>query len=215
MSSMLPALGIDAATIPAIDAHTDDFLTALDTHLGAHPFVFGGRLSLADCALMGPLYAHLYLDRVTRARLYEQFIQVCIWIERCNRPVPETMGEGFAGELPGTLRAVLDLVGHDAVPMLLALEAAFLDGARPEPGADVPRATGRYTVTLRGASTQAAVRSYVVWKLQRVREAFAALPPADQRAVEGALAGTGCEALLRAPAAAIRLEKRGFKLVYA
>ena len=69
MSSYLPMLGITEATIPAIDAHADEVLAALDTHLTSHPFLLGDRLSLADCALMGPLYAHLYLDRVTRKDL--------------------------------------------------------------------------------------------------------------------------------------------------
>ena len=62
MSSYLPMLGVTEASIPAIDAHTDDVLAALCRHFTDHPFLLGERLSLADCALMGPFYAHLYLD---------------------------------------------------------------------------------------------------------------------------------------------------------
>jgi len=217
MSSMLPALGIDEATLPAIDAHADAILAALARHFGRYRFLFGERLSLADCALMGPLYAHLYLDRVTRAKLYDEAVEVCMWIERCNRPVPEGMGEWFSGAPPETLRAILELIGSDAAPMALALEEAFLRWARGrvESGAEVPRGAGRYTVTLRGASTQAAVRSYVVWKLQRVRDAFAELDEADRRLVEAALQGTGCERLLRPVEPPVRLDKSGCKLVYA
>jgi len=215
MSSMLAALGVDAATIPAIDAHANDLLAALSTHFAAQPYLLGERLSLADCALMGPLYAHLYLDRVTRAKLYDEAIRVCMWIERCNRPVPEAMGDWRVGVVPDTLRAVLNLIGADAVPMLLDLETAFCATTPGAPGAEVPRGAGRYEATLRGASAQAAVRSYVVWKLQRVRDAYAALPAAARQSVAAALRGTGCERLLDPPASAVRLVKHGYKLVYA
>ena len=64
MSGSLPALGITAATIPAIEAHTRELLDALSAHFAAQPFLFGERMSFADCALMGPLYGHLYLDAI-------------------------------------------------------------------------------------------------------------------------------------------------------
>lgn len=68
MSSYLPMLGVTATTIPAIDAHLDDLLAAFCAHLREHPFLLGARLSLAACTLMGPLYAHLYLEQVTRKK---------------------------------------------------------------------------------------------------------------------------------------------------
>jgi glutathione S-transferase len=68
LRSALPMLGVTPATLPAIDAHLDAMLSALCSHFSAHRFVLGERMSLADCALMGPLYAHLYLDRFTRKK---------------------------------------------------------------------------------------------------------------------------------------------------
>ena len=41
--------------LAAIEAHTRDLLAALETHLATHPYLLGGRPSLGDCALMGPL----------------------------------------------------------------------------------------------------------------------------------------------------------------
>ena len=49
MSSYLPMLGVTAETIPAIDAHTDDMLAALNTHFTEHPFLLG--------ELMGDVFA--------------------------------------------------------------------------------------------------------------------------------------------------------------
>jgi len=216
MSSYLPVLGITPETIPAIDAHTDDVLAALCRHLARHPFLLGERMSLADCALMGPLYAHLYLDRVTRKRLYDDSLEVCMWIERCNRPVPAAMGDWFRGEYPSTLTDVLTLIGRDAAPMLAALEQAFDAWAstNAEPGMELPRGAGEYQSELRGVTVTAVVRSYVPWKIQRLREALAAAPAAARPDLEAALVGYGWGVLLTPPGST-RLEKRKFQLVVA
>jgi glutathione S-transferase len=216
MNSALHALGVDEHTIPAIDAHLDELLAVLQAHWAVSPFLLGDRLSLADCALLGPFYAHLYLDRTTRLRLYDEALETCMWIERCSRPVPEAMGEWFAGPLPETLRALLELIGRDAVPTLLALEDTCLERLRESAvrGEPVPRSAGRYPVVVRGRHAEGAARTYVVWKLQRVREVVEGLDAAGREAVAGALEGTGCERLLQPPAAPLRMVKQGYRLVY-
>ena len=216
MSSYLPMLGVTAETIPAIDAHTDDMLAALDRHFAEHPFLLGERLSLADCALMGPLYAHLYLDQVTRKKLYDEAINLCMWIERCNRPVPEQMGEFFNGRYPETLDAVLRLIGQDAAPLLTALEAGFNEwaAANAKASEEAPRGVAQYESVLRNVPFQAGVRPYVVWKLQRLRAALAAGDETETRTLE-ALAESGCGVLLQTPNNATGLEKSAFKLVFA
>lgn len=213
MSGYLPVLGITPETLPAIDAHTDDMLAALCAHFREHRFLLGDRLSLADCALMGPLYAHLYLDRVTRKKLYDDAIEVCMWIERCNRPVPERMGQWFQGAYPDSLAHVLRLVGEDAAPMLAALGQAF-DGwaaANAESGMALPRGVGEYQSELRGVTVTAAVRSYVPWKIQRLRDTAAG---ADHARVAAALRSWSC-GLLVDKAVSTRLVKRAFELTVA
>ncbi len=219
MSSYLPMLGVTAETIPAIDAHTDAMLAALDAHFAEHPFLLGDRLTLADCALMGPLYAHLYLDRVTRKKLYDEAIEVCKWIERCNRPVPEQMGEVFNGDQPETLKAVLNLVGTDAAPMLTALEAGFIDWAGTDEadtatGSEAPRGVGTYTSMLRDSAITAGIRPYVVWKIQRLRVAHAGSDQSAREATTSLLDEGGSAALLQAPAGEVLLEKNRFKVVF-
>jgi glutathione S-transferase len=216
MSSYLPMLGVTAETIPAIDAHTDAMLAALDRHFAEHPFLLGERLSLADCALMGPLYAHLYLDRVTRKKLYDESIQVCMWIERCNRPVPAQMGECFGGECPGTLENVLGLIGQDAAPLLGALESGFCDwaAAHAAAGEEPPRIVGEYVSALRNVPFTAGVRPYVAWKMQRLRTAQAEGGADAQARTERVMAAAGCGSLLSAPDNTAKLEKASFKLVF-
>ena len=210
MNAYLPMLGVTAETIPAIDAHLDDMLAALCEHFRAQPFLRGERLSLADCALMGPLYAHLYLDRVTRRKLYDEAIEVCMWIERCNRPVPEGMGSWQLDALAPTLRRVVQLISADALPLMLAMERAFEDWAvdHAAAGAEPPRNVGSYDSELRDVPISAGVRAYTVWKLQRLRAAASgSLPPE--------LAGLGLDAAFDAPERTTTLTKDGNRVVIA
>lgn len=213
MSSYLPMLGVTAKTIPAIDAHTSDMLAALCRHFGRYPFLLGDRLSLADCALMGPLYAHLYLDRVTRKKLYDEAIEVCMWIERCNRPVPGAMGGWFAGVYPPSLMEVLSLIGRDAAPLMKALDEAFTAWAREnaDAGHEPPRGVGEYHGTLRGVPFSAGVRSYVAWKIQRLRDAFA--EDDDRDGTRRVLGEAGCDSLLDPGESGVRLRKQEFRIV--
>ncbi len=219
MSSYLPMLGVTEETIPAIDAHTDAMLAALDAHFAVHPFLLGDRLTLADCALMGPLYAHLYLDRVTRKKLYDEAIEVCKWIERCNRPVPGQMGQCFDAELPDSLKAILKLIGADAVPMLSALEAGFIRWAgagmaETSAGTEAPRGVGTYDSTLRNTPISAGIRPYVVWKIQRLRQAHQSADQPAREATGALFEETGSGALLTRPAGEVPLEKDRFRIAF-
>lgn len=197
MSGYLPALGINTDTIPAIDAHTTELLEILDVHFQEHPFLLGDRLTLADCALLGPLYAHLYLDRVTRKQLYDNALNVCMWIERCNRPVPEKMGGTFEGQYPETLKDLLRLIGHDAAPILADLQAAFGEQAKLfDNSQPLPRGTGKCSTIIRGVEFTRGVSGYVVWKIQRLEEAIAELDRNASASAREMLKTYGCDVLL-------------------
>jgi glutathione S-transferase len=191
--------GVRPETAAPIEAHTHALLDVLSAHLEAHPWLIGGAPSLADCALMGPLYAHLYLDAVPARLLRERAPRVCHWIERMNHPDPETFGAWLAGDaLAPTVRALLALIGRDAVPLVLdAARAvdAWADGAAP--GDEfLPRIVGMHATHIGGVAVERCTTPYTLWMVRRVLDAHAALDAAGRAAVAAALAGTGCEALL-------------------
>jgi glutathione S-transferase len=210
------AMGVSEESIPAIEAHTHELLAALEAHLAEHRFLLGARPSLADCALMGPLYAHLYLDAVPGRLLRERAPRTCHWIERMNHPEVEAFGDWLPGDaLAPTLRALLGLVGADAVPVILDMVAAVeaWADANARPGLEPPRAVGLHETRLRGAVLRRATGPYSLWMLQRTLDALRDQGPGGVAAVHKALAGTGCEALL-ACAPRHRLGKRRFALVF-
>lgn len=216
MSGSIALLGVVPESIPAIEAHTADLLQHLSDHLAEQPYLLGGRPSLAEMGMVGPFYAHLYLDAVPGRLLRETAPRVCHWIERINHPDPDDRGEWLAGDaLAPTLRPVLELIGGDAVPLILDtlrdFESWAVDNrsANPEP----PRATGMHTTRLRGVSFQRYTSPYTLWMVQRTLDAYHGCDAAGRAAVDQAIAGTGIEELL-AFKSTHRLEKRGFRLAF-
>ncbi|MCC6848884.1 MAG: glutathione S-transferase family protein [Deltaproteobacteria bacterium] len=215
MQGSLPFLGVTPATAPAIEAHLRDLLDALSAHLSVHPYLLGERMSLADCALMGPLYAHLYLDAVPGRLLRETAPEVCRWIERMNHPDPDAAGTWLADDaLAPTLRPILSLIGADAVPMLLDGLGAFeaWADARPPDMLEPPRGVGGHASGLRGVAMQRFTSAYTPWMAQRPLDQYRALGAAGRAAVDRAFTGTGCDALLR-HTPRHRVGKRRFTLV--
>ncbi len=216
MKSFVPALGVQPETVPAIEAHTRELLDGLSAHFARHGYLLGERPSVADCALMGPLYAHLYLDVAPGRLLRERAPRVCHWIERMNHPDPDGSGEWLAGDaLPETLRPILERIGADAVPLVLDTLRAYEAWAdtRPPDLEGPPRAVGTHRTRLRGVEFERYTSAYTLWMAQRSWDAYRGLAPEARRAVDRALAGTGCEALLAHPARH-RLGKRRFRLVF-
>ena len=98
-------------------AHLQALLAALSSHFESHDYLLGARTSLADCALMGPIYAHFYTDLGSRRLLLETALPVVRWIEFCNMPGAEDQGEWVDGEsLSDSLYEVLAVMGRDAAP---------------------------------------------------------------------------------------------------
>jgi glutathione S-transferase len=83
-------LGCTDATEPAWRDSLHRVLQALERHFDTHDYVLGGRPSLGDFGLLGPLYAHFYRDPVPGFALRVFFPLVCEWVERTN-------GEGCLG----------------------------------------------------------------------------------------------------------------------
>ncbi|MGH7788319.1 MAG: hypothetical protein ACRERC_15730, partial [Candidatus Binatia bacterium] len=178
-------------------------------------YVLGERPSLADHALMGPLYAHLYLDAEPGDLLRATAPAVCHWVQRANCPDPDAPGEWAAYDaLAPTLRPLLELIGQDAVPLLLdtVREVESWAATRPSDVSEPPRAVGGHTTSLRGAAFNRYTSPYALWMVQRPLDAYRALPAAERARVDSYLAGTGCEALL-ALSPSVRMGKRGFTLV--
>lgn len=216
MAAARLALGATEEAAPALEAHTRALLDALAGHVETHPYLLGGRISVADCALMGPLFGHLFNDLVSRRLLLETAVPVVGWIERTNVPDPAAGGAWLADDAlaPG-MRQLLQVMGRDAVPLLLELLEtleAWVDSAGPEELERPPRAVGRARAPLRGVVLERVAMPYTLWMVQRTLAFYRSLPEPERVQVDRALEGSGWEPLL-AWVPRHGVTKRGFQLV--
>ncbi len=189
--------GVSPETAPAIKASYHDFLARFDAHLARYPYLLGGRPTLGDYALIGPLYAHLGRDPYPAAEMKARAFHVWRWVERMQSP-QALLGiypdEALIADdaVPETLAALLAFVAEDYLPELtahvtfandwLAAHPGIEPGTNglPNPGA---RAIGKARFDWRGQEIETLVMPYRFWLLGRLQ---AALTPAAQAVLEQA-----------------------------
>lgn len=201
------AFGVSPETIPLIESAYLELLGLLQAHLGHAPYLLGGRPSLADYGLIAPLYAHLSRDPHPSILMKQRAHRVWRWTERMNARnteeggVPSESPGFFANdEIPDTLKAVLRHAAEDLVPETEAT-AHFLDEwleahEDVREGAVLERGLGLCRFEFRGRTINALAQPYRIFLLQRLKDACAAMPAADRRAVEQLLGEVGLGPLL-------------------
>ncbi|MFQ5478267.1 MAG: glutathione S-transferase family protein [Candidatus Binatia bacterium] len=191
MSGSLPVLGVTDATGPAIELWFERLLAILGEHLDDHRFLLGEALSLADLAMVGPMYAHLGRDPVPARRLRERAPRVMAWIHEVNDAAPPSPWTG-AFELADSLRPLLAEIGRVFVPFQL-VASSFADQAARSLGAgeELPRVLGFTEQPILGKREQRYVNAYAVWRHARTARRYRELGDADRRRFDSLVGGSG------------------------
>ncbi len=182
----LGVVGSNAATGPVIEESYRRLLRLLDARLREAPFMFGGRPAASDFGLYGQLTQLAGFDPTPRAVALELAPRVFAWVdivEDLSGLEPED-GTWLAREaITPALRALFGEVGRVYAPFLLANAAALASRAE------------RVECTIDGQPWLQQPFAYQGKCLQWLRAGYAALARGDRAVVDGALAGSGCEAL--------------------
>jgi len=219
-SGSVGGLGVNPASVAAIEAAHEDFLSVFDAHLGEHDHLFGSRPSIADYGLLGPLYAHLLRDPKSGELMRRLAPRVARWAEQCHAPQHCLTGDFLPDdEIPAGVSQLLQRFAAQQLPVLLdtteALDA-WADGQNP--GSEVPRILGFHKAILghgaKKVETDRAVIPYPLWMLQRVTEFRDSLNAADRASVDEMLRNTGAAKLVDFIPPR-RLQRRNFKIVLA
>lgn len=224
LNAYIGKLGINPTSIPTIEAAYEELLASLDAHLRLHPYLLGGRPTVADFGLIATLFAHLGRDPWPANQMKLHATSVFRWTERmlaCDPDTPEFPAYEYdlpkTDEVPATLGPVLRLIAQDYLPevrMIVAFTDAWLaqQGDLPEGtpvgGSPAERHIGQGRFDLRGVELESWVTPYTLYMLQRITDAFAALDPAEQAFVTRFFAAHGLEELLTLTAQR-RVERRG------
>ena len=201
------AFGVSPETIPVIESAYLELLELLQAHLGAAPYLIGGRPSLADYGLIAPLYAHLSRDPHPSTLMKQRAHRVFRWTERMNSR--NTEHGGISGgssdffendQIPDSLKAILRHAAEDLVPETEATARFFDDWLEAqedvEEGAILERGLGLCRFEFRGASINALAQPYRIFLLQRLQDACNSMPADDRRSVAELFEEIGLDPLL-------------------
>ncbi|MBI3782327.1 MAG: glutathione S-transferase family protein, partial [Deltaproteobacteria bacterium] len=135
--STCPSLGVTPDNIQSwVDQILRPWLRALGRHFDNHPFLFGGRPSLADFAIFGGNVAHFVNDPLCRRWADEDAPAVVRHTHRLLEPEDMEYGDWNAGDLPLSLLDLLAEIGRVYLPWVSracvegAADLVFDDGAR-------------------------------------------------------------------------------------
>lgn len=210
-AGMLPILGVNARTAPAIEAAWHATLDDLQAHFSVHRYVLGERASIADFGLIAPLYAHLYRDPAPGALMRERAPAVAAWVERMFEDTP-AVGDWPADDtVPETLLPILQRQFTEQFPVLRETVAAVAQWAAAHPGEKLPRRVGTHTFRIGDATGKRALMPYPQWMLQRVLDDYARLNDADRARLDTLLAHCGAGDALHMPIGR-RIERRDNRL---
>lgn len=159
--------GIDRHNEPVIEAWTERLFGHLDAHFAQHDYLLGGRPSVGDFGLMGPMYAHLYRDPYSGAWMKRIAPNLARWVERMNR-APDALGDWLSDDtVPRSLDPILELMFDQQVPVLRDTVARVDTWVRENPGRVVPRFIGRHAYRMGGVTATRRVMPYAQWMWQR------------------------------------------------
>lgn len=211
-------LGVTETTRNAVEASYMALLSLLNEHFESERFILGNMASFADCALAGPLYAHLYHDPKSGEIMRNHAPNVYSWAERIRHvaAVPSTHTD-VGDELSDSLLAILSHLAGDYVPVLttaIPLLQAWLGNNQDK---EIPQFVGKHRFIVgKGEPYEAeglrAVFTFEGWKTQRLMDRVTAQPDAAQRSIRSLCVNLKIDDLfaLNFPN---RLARRDFKIV--
>lgn len=211
----LPVLGVKERTIPAIERwYEDHVLALLEQHFSQYDYVLGQSPSLADVALMGPLYAHLGLDPAPARMMQEKAPSVYAWTRRMQTK-PSGYGNWIANDdIPVTLLPLIQRMFAESWPVFTHTVVELEEWALKYPTQqDIPRSIGEHEFTIDGVTDKRAILTFHQWKLQRVLDTYQRMTEEDRSAVMPLLRAVNGEEAMAFPIHR-RVTRKNNKLVF-
>lgn len=180
-AGMLPNLGITDKSKDAVETSYLQFLADFETHLQHHPFLLGSRPSIGDYGLIGPLYAHLYLDPASGEIMEAHAPRVADWVRRMHNPQVHD-GEFLPdNQVPDTVLPLLGRMFSEHLPVLMSTVRHVAGWAKENPGErKIRRNIGSHDFTVEGITESRGIFPANQWMWQRPYDFYHSLD-ADAR----------------------------------
>jgi len=178
---LVPMLGINEATIPAIEKSYETFLSDLNAHFTIYDYLLGSRPSIGDFGLIAPLYAHLYRDPASGEIMERIAPKVAEWVRRMVDVQNPLSGDFLPDdEIPETLLPIVTRMMAEQIPYLQSTANMLGDWAPQNEGAEIPRAIGMTPFTVEGVEGNRVVVPFGLWMFQRPLDYYKELTIEDR-----------------------------------
>lgn len=206
----LEPVGIRPSQYDTMDRWARGQLDLLDAHFRVQRYLFGSRPTLGDFALFGPMYGHLGRDPWPAREWVAPRAALRSWIDRMATDRDE--GPLVADEhVPPTLQPILQGIAGDFLPLVKGIAAQVGELVlRWPPGKTLPRTLDDVTARMGSAPFARLAMPYTLWMIQRVQDAWRALPADAAQRVQHHFDDFGGGEFLSL--AMPRLERRGLRV---
>ena len=196
-------LGVDHRTRDTIEQLLHAYLSELNAHFDNNKYLLGNIPTLADCALMGPLYAHLFRDPYSGEIVRREAPKICEWIMRMQMPSNHDAMIQDHDYGTSSLATFLKHISRDYVPMIsTALRTAdsYLT-ANPSEDRTLPRYLGHHPFDIgreggKLVTGNRSVHTVEIWKLQQLISHFKDISDSEQTKLQQIAETLGASELL-------------------
>ncbi len=187
LQAFLPTAGVRKVQFEMMERWTHKILDAFELHFTQYKFLLGDKPSIADFALLGPMYGHLNRDPAPKRDLLDVRPNLQNWVERCHA------GEGKQGAylkndaIPETLTPIFQAIFDEFYPMVdeivIKLKGYVVDRNKTS-GDTISRSVGDVSFPMDGELFSRAGLPYTVWMMQRIQNCYQSLTSEEQQQVD-------------------------------
>lgn len=181
---MLHSVGVRAEQTELLEQWTLTMLDHLEAHFSEHSYIFGDRASLADFALMGPMYGHLGRDPWPAREWIAPRPNLRAWIERMSEPesMPaEKPSEPIDDTIPESLTPIFEAILAEFIPMVQAINEKVIEAAKDiKPRRTLPRALGEISFPMGQGTFKRNALPFTLWMAQRSLNVYYAMSEKNQ-----------------------------------
>ncbi|ARN75190.1 glutathione S-transferase family protein [Oceanicoccus sagamiensis] len=197
--SYLPSQGIIPEQFELLERWSLGLLDLLEQHFTQHEFLFGGKPTIADFALVGSFFPHLNRDPWPKREWVDPRPNLQAWVNRTHS------GERGQGELvaddqiPETLLPLFKIIAGEFFPLLAGTVTSlrqYIETRDITLGSSLPRVMDKNTYPMADSTFTSSTFTYSLWRMQRIVGVFQQLPEPDQALVDQWFESLGLPSLM-------------------
>tara|TARA_R110002153_G_scaffold13189_13_gene49388 strand:+ start:14796 stop:15902 length:1107 start_codon:yes stop_codon:yes gene_type:complete len=200
LRAYLPSMGINPKQNELIDAWTREQLALLDKHFSQYDYLLGGKPSIADYGLLGPMYGHLNRDPWPKREMIDKLPNLQRWTERTHKGTAAS-GPLLSGDnIPETLMPILKAIVGEFLPMvnkIVAETEKTVKSRANKSGDNLPRIFKGVSFPMGTAEFSRNVFSYTLWMMQRIQNVYIKLNDTEQKSVDELFTELGADGFMQ------------------